>query len=276
MRYLPTSSRFIAIAACVTICSLPAVAAAQTSSAGLFGGTRTVGGATGTTAGQRTNLGSQLGGAGGTIAGATQLDAADTGSITGNERFTREGAAGQFVGADTADLASVLGTAVDTQVQQLRLNNLDQNAQDVNTGGDQATIYRIRYQLGFRAPIIPQASIMQRLGRPFDSSRFLDETSGHSINARIEGSQVVLEGQVATVAEKNLAKRMALLEPGVWQVDDSRLVVTGSADEDPANGTSSANAGTQGQAPRTNQNSAPPTEVPAGLAPTFSRRRFQR
>lgn len=278
MQYLLTRQK---LTVAVTVLALAGVCVseslAQTTTSGLFGSSRTVGGATGTAAGTRTNLGT-----GGTIAGATQTDTA-AGTITGDERFSRQSAAGQFVGADSADMANILGTAMGTQFQELQLNNLNQNSQDVNTGGDEMAAFRIRYQLGFQTPRIPTLVIADRLARPFESARFIN-ADGSGVATRIVGSRVVLEGKVATIADRKLAERMALLEPGVWEVENRLEVIDSEAAVDHSGTSTSSNLRTQGQTPQMNQ--VPPAAgsaeagsaggLPEGLVPTFSRQRFPR
>lgn len=277
MRYLIASQKFTTCAAIAVSLVLTSAAAAQTTGSGLFG-SRTVGGSSGLTAGNRTNLGatSALGAGGSGIAGATQQET-DTGTITGDERFTREGAQGAFVGADSADMASVFGTALNNQFQALQLNNNQQNL-NVNSGGQQATSFRVRYNVGFLAPTIPSMAIQGALDHRFLDAR-LGVPANSTVTARVEGSRVILEGKVPTQADRKLIVRMAQLEPGVWAVDDRLLVE--SADSAAGQSNSSAGSSNLLNPPPQIQGTTPPAgapaaAVPGGLVPTFSRGRSSR
>lgn len=217
-------------------------------SSGLFG-SRTVGGTTGVSAGTRTfsggtrggttGLGPGVGGPGGTLAGATQQNE-QVGTITGNERFLRGNRQGAFVGSDTADIANAqraLGSLITGGgplggIQGLRSNNQDVNQGLNDRGGrsGQRIVYRTSRQIGFRVngPAAPElsATLTRRLQ---DSAQLL---STSPLQVQVQGRTAVLRGSVATEFDRALAAQVALLEPGIAQVDN-QLVVAPAASPSP-------------------------------------------
>jgi hypothetical protein len=190
------------------------------------------------------------------------------GALTGNERFTRERAAGQFVGADTQDLASVLGAAVDARTQQLQLNNVDQTNTGVIAGGGTSRALRIRYTLGFRAPIIATSAIAARLAKSFAQETFLIDGEP-AINARIDGARIVLKGQVVSAEARRLAVQIASLEPGVWEVED-QLELTRQEDIGPTKPLGDSETAAHADA-SSRLGGRPSPSLPGGLIPTFAK-----
>ncbi len=216
-------------------------------SAGMFG-SRTVGGASGLTAGQRSftggrqqqtlGQGQQLGG-GQAVLGRT-LQNNQSGGLT-QGRFLRENRGGQFVGSDLGDVGASLGMLGGNQVGAAGLNSVIQqlrpqgqqrqrNTQPNQGNGmgnrGQMPVYRVSREPGFTVqPAVGPAAFSEKLTRRVNQSRTVQATS--PIEVQMSGRIAILRGSVASDRARVLAARLVLLEPGVDQVDN-QLQVAGA------------------------------------------------
>jgi osmotically-inducible protein OsmY len=152
----------------------------------------------------------------------------EVGGLQGNERFTRNGrAAGQFVGADGADTANMIGIMAGAQNAALQglsrsLNNMNpnQNRQEGNTRAKK-TVRAVRsVEFEYKAP--QAALINTNLGTRLTKSKAV--AAQGNIAVSMEGRTAVLTGAVANEHARDLAARLCLLEPGVSKVEN-RLTI---------------------------------------------------
>ncbi len=152
----------------------------------------------------------------------------EVGGLTGNERFTREGrAAGQFVGADGADTANMLGMMAGAQNAALQglsrsLSNLNPNQakQEGNTRAKK-TVRAVR-TVGFEY-VAPVPTVLNtRLATRLTNSKAV--AAQGDVVVTMEGRTAVLTGVVANEHSRDLAARLCLLEPGVSKVEN-RLTI---------------------------------------------------
>jgi len=181
----------------------------RTSSNGLFG-SRTLGGSI--SGGNRSFTGTP----------GNRLDQqADTGNISGNERFVRGSRQpGQFVGADSGDARNFfsqlggggLGAGLGSNLRR------NQNRSVNNQGQSQAgsTPIRARLTIGFSHTPPTTSAVSEQIAANLASQRRIQAVS--PISAAFADQVLVLRGRVATAEQRALAERLALLEPGVWRV----------------------------------------------------------
>jgi hypothetical protein len=152
----------------------------------------------------------------------------EVGAQTGNERFTRGGrAAGQFVGADGADTANMIGIMAGAQNAALQglsksLSNLNPNQgkQEGNTRAKK-TVRAVRsVEFEYRAPAV--AVLNTNLGSRLTKSKAV--LAQGNVVVAMEGRTAVLSGVVANEHARDLAARLCLLEPGVSKVEN-RLTI---------------------------------------------------
>lgn len=152
----------------------------------------------------------------------------DIGGLQGNERFTRQGrAAGQFVGADGADTANMLGIMAGAQNAALQglsrsISNLNPNQgkQEGNTRAKK-TVRAVRsVEFEYKAPAV--AVLNTNLATRLTKSKAVS-AQGNLVVA-MEGRTAVLTGVVANEHARDLAARLCLLEPGVSKVEN-RLTI---------------------------------------------------
>lgn len=152
----------------------------------------------------------------------------EVGGLQGNERFTRQGrAAGQFVGADGADTANMIGVMAGAQNAALQglsrsLNNLNPNQgkQEGNTRAKK-TVRAVRsVEFEYRAPAV--AVMNTNLGTRLTKSKAV--AAQGNLTVAMEGRTAVLTGTVANEHARDLAARLCLLEPGVSKVEN-RLTI---------------------------------------------------
>ncbi len=214
-------------------------------SAGMFG-SRTVGGASGLSAGQRSftggrqqqtlGQGQQLGG-GQAVLGRTLQNNTSGGLTQG--RFLRQNRTGQFVGSDTGDVGASLGilggnqagaAGLNAVIQQLRpqgqgrqRNNQPNQGAGMGNRGQQP-IYRVSREPGFQVaqPTNTTAAFNERLTNLVNRSRTVQADS--PIEVQMSGRVAILRGSVASDRARVLAARLVLLEPGVDQVDNQLQV----------------------------------------------------
>ena len=152
----------------------------------------------------------------------------EVGGLQGNERFTRNGrAAGQFVGADGADTANMIGIMAGAQNAALQglsrsLSNLNPN-QGKQEGNLRAkkTVRAVRsVEFEYKAPQV--AVINTNLATRLTKSKAV--LAQGNIAVAMEGRTAVLMGVVANEHSRDLAARLCLLEPGVSKVEN-RLTI---------------------------------------------------
>jgi osmotically-inducible protein OsmY len=162
----------------------------------------------------------------GTIAGATQR-ADNAGEVTGSERFVRQARQpGQFVGSDSRDaganfLSQLATASVMNAGRPLANNNTDVN-RSTSTSANSQYIVRVKTDYSSIAPITSPSKIGATLANRLTQSKRIAHQG--PIEVRLEGATAVLTGYVATVHDRALAERVALLEPGVAGVRNELLV----------------------------------------------------
>jgi hypothetical protein len=247
------STRFLPALAVALLWTLAPAAQAQfqpsgnTSGLGGVSGGSTGGGlgttAGGTQAGSGTggmfgnrSLGSSLSGGsrsmsgGRGVSGATRTaDAA--GTVTGSERFVRSNRQGQFVGSDTTDLRNIfsaMGSQQGGRGQQMGLNNRNQNQNpnegmnDGAMGGNRRPVYRtqrvVEFDYRLPAPTVMGSAMGARISRAV-------RVPGAKVEVLMQERTAFLQGTVPTAHARDLAAQLALLEPGVSQVQNDLQVV---------------------------------------------------
>lgn len=190
-----------------------------TTSRGTFGN-RTVGAASGVSA----RSGSMFGGAGGTVAGATQ-QAQQVGTVEGSERFLRGNRQGAFVGADTSDTTQIgsFGNALNNFFQGPNMRNARDANQNLNPQQTQTRRpYRTTTRISFDYPAPPDGTLSATLTSRLQRARL--GPSQNSVAVEVRGHTATLRGQVATDHERALAEQLVRLEPGIAQVDNQLVV----------------------------------------------------
>jgi hypothetical protein len=243
----------------------PAAASGQRSTSGTFG-QRNIGGTLGGSqssafggGGSGGGAASGFGGAGG-AAGNQQ----DAGQVSGNERFIRGARQpGQFVGSDQTDYAVVgqqnagggaaggrgalgagmmgrggtgqLGGMFGQQgFNQFNRNGLNQLQNNMGRGGQTRKQLRTQIQLGFGGPSAV-AGASARTTTQFERrlTKIPQLTVTGPVRVSMEGSTAVIEGFVASENDRDLAGRLALLEPGIADVRNELIVRPASASAEP-------------------------------------------
>ncbi|QDU96845.1 BON domain-containing protein [Lignipirellula cremea] len=198
-------------------------ASAQSTTGGTFGN-RTFG--DGVSSG-RNAVGGRTSGQAGTQAGATTQAMSDVGQVTGNERFIRENRdPGAFVGSDAGDVSNVR-SQLGGQFGLGGLGNLggrnqtDFRAENAQTSQGQRTV-RAPLRLGFAPLLAPAPVVSARMEQRYLRLPGLDQAG--QIAVAMQGRTAVLTGVVASEHARNLAARIALLEPGVSSVQNDLTV----------------------------------------------------
>lgn len=185
-------------------------------STGTFGN-RTVGAAGGLSARSGSMFGG--GGAGGSVAGATQQNQ-QVGMVEGSERFLRSNRQGQFVGADTADTPQIgsFGQALNNFIAGPNGRNARDANQSLNTQTQNRRPYRTTIRVGFDYPAPAPGTLAAQLTTQLQRARLAP--SQNSVVVEVQGHTAILRGQVATAHARALAEQLVLLEPGIEQVDN--------------------------------------------------------
>jgi len=215
-----TSATLLAAWICLAVASS---ALAQTSGTSLFG-ERSFGSGTSST---RNSLGASIGGTPGNRTTSAQ---ADVGQVTGSERFLRENRQpGQFVGADNTDAANLRSQAQGQNFGGLGglgplgafANQNQFNPQGQGNTANQRTV-RTPIRLGFTPSRTPPAQLAGRLQVRFTKIPQLENAA--VIAVQVQGKTVVLSGVAASDYARDLAARLAMLEPGVGAVQNDLIV----------------------------------------------------
>lgn len=225
----------------VTVASLPEIACGQGSSYGMFG-SRTMGqglGASGSS-GFGLDLGSGSGSGANTV-----------GQITGSERFLRSNRqASQFVGGSSQQVLSVMqpfsaagnSTVNPTQgLQAMRYGAGDEQPPATTLPPFRATL-SVDFDHPSISPEVALGSLSKRLGGTLRIKR------QKPIQVTLQGSTVILRGEVATDHDRLLAEQLVRLEPGIWAVQNE-LAVTKPSPEKSAGRSSSRRSTSPSSAP---------------------------
>lgn len=150
---------------------------------------------------------------------------ADTGTLTGSERFLRGNRQRtQFVGADTADLPRFVGSVQSRtmgEVQSAMTGFRVEQGTNVNltaaAGGLRRTnIERPRLTVGFEATGRSSEAIRQTLEQQLARSPSL--ASIGPVEVLVEGQTAILRGTVVSAQDAELAALVVGFEPGIDQV----------------------------------------------------------
>lgn len=173
--------------------------------------------------------------------------------VQGNERFTRQGRQpGAFVGADASDTVSLLSQMQSANGGQNGMqglqglgnnqfgNNQFGNQQGQNQFGNQQNLNnqnnRPRVRTGLRPSPELRLEVAQKISNPATVARVqtrLAKTPNFqklgSVQLAVEGRTAVLRGTVASTHARDLAERVALLEPGISDVRNELTVDSGES-----------------------------------------------
>lgn len=180
------------------------------------------------------------------------------GLLSGNERFIRDNRqAGQVVGAaNSGDFVGATGSGGQMRGMggmsgMMGMNRMGMGMQGMgmnrmgmmggmgmqgmqrgmnnrfNQGNSQAQPIRTTVEVGFSVPAANSSAASQRLTTLLQRSPQIANLS--PIEVEMSGRTAILRGTVASAAERDLAQRVVLLEPGVSQVKNE-LVVAGQND----------------------------------------------
>ncbi len=173
----------------------------------------------------------RAGGGGGSPGSQVEQFQADAGTVTGSERFIQANRdATSFVGADRGELAGTSSrqpgaNAGAAQSVQRLLSGLapqqDPNLTQANTNQGRRQL-RVQVRIGFpRDPLRPPLVVSQFENR---LNRIPQINGGGPIRASLFNSTIVLQGTVDSNYARDLAERIARLEPGVYQVQNDLTV----------------------------------------------------
>lgn len=243
----------LAVVAAAGLLSAPAQAQYGVTSSGTFG-TRTVGGQssysntnTGNASLQQAGIGS-LGGTGTTGGGSTGGVgiAGDAATLGGTERFLRGNRGNAFVGSDSADTRSLVNQSQtngqtgqgglgglgggqfgggNNQLQQLfsQFGRNGQNFQNFGQfGSTRAKQIRTPLKVGFTPRVVSSTAFTSKFQTRLGKTPGLQLVG--PIRVVMEGETVVLQGKVASEADRQLAEDLAGLEPEVMQVRNELVV----------------------------------------------------
>jgi hypothetical protein len=159
-------------------------------------------------------------------------EADNTGTIKGTERFLRRNRGGQsFVGSDLRERRGFVGRQQARETAQIRSAitttpvppRPDVNLQLLQRRGrTPGMIYRPRLVVD----IVPSTSIDATTGVAItdDLDLVIARGMGESVQSRLEGQTVVLEGTVGSSHARALAEQIARLAPMVWDVRNELVV----------------------------------------------------
>jgi osmotically-inducible protein OsmY len=148
------------------------------------------------------------------------------GLLDGNERFSRNRAAGQFVGADTADTANMMGIMAGQQNAALQglarsLNQMNPNQQNRQQQNTRRTVRSVK-TIEFEYQTPAAAVLNQELSKRLTNIKSLGSVG--NIQVEMSGRTAKLSGTVANEHARDLAARLCLLEPGVSKVENLLVV----------------------------------------------------
>src|SRR5262249_45627024 len=95
-------------------------------------------------------------------------------------------------------------------------NQNNRGGQNNNNNGRSNLQMPTNYAVAFNFPTPGGAKLSQKLSTELSKSRGI--TAMGPIAVRMEGSTAILRGTVANEHDRDLAARLALLEPGVYQI----------------------------------------------------------
>jgi hypothetical protein len=151
------------------------------------------------------------------------------------------------------------GGAYGQNGQNNRNNRQNQSANGQGSRSRSEIPIATTYTIGFDTPGVAPGTISTKLSAELNRSRSIG--LGGGVNVQIEGKTAVLKGTVASDHDRDLAAKVAMLEPGVSQVKNE-LQVAGSAPRAAAP-TVSSRSGTGSSA----SDSSAATSSPALAAP---------
>jgi len=165
----------------------------------------------------------------------------NVGSVLGTERFLRGNReAGDFVGADSRDRSSFVGTqqvpdqpgGAATRPESAVADLIIEPPPDVNltgppSGTSTAGMYRPRLRVDFQfAPRSPVA-IRLELAKRLELAWAIDRSTPIAVS--VEDETATLRGEVASERDRDLAEFLVLFEPGISKVLNE-LTVRNAAD----------------------------------------------
>ncbi len=214
-----------------------------TTSSGVFGN-RTVGSGSSIRAGSRNAFGGGgqgQGALGGTSAGSRieqLIGGEQVGTVTGTERYIRGNRdAAAFVGSDTAETSFVGALSGGSNQIRSALGNfgfLNRNRPDVNNEqrNNRSVNIRTTLSVAFQYPELSENAVQTNAQKHLNIPAL---SRLGSIEVEMLDRTATLRGSVATSGDRELAVRLAQLEPGISQVVDQLTVIeTDSETESPS------------------------------------------
>jgi len=146
------------------------------------------------------------------------------GTVSGDERFLRENRQGAFVGADTGDTVNLRSQMTGAGQQNFGnlFQNLFGNSNISNDTGRSNTQLRIPIKLGFAPRPIQTARVAT--GFTARLARLPEFHASGPIVVSMDGRTAVLQGVVASEADRQLAEKLVMLEPAVRAVRNELVV----------------------------------------------------
>ncbi|MFZ5831549.1 MAG: BON domain-containing protein [Planctomycetota bacterium] len=219
-------------------------ATAMAQSSGMFG-SRSLG--SGISAGSRSfgtnpNMGVGTGGGFGNTglgmgAGSGLSSQSSVGQLDSSSRFLRQNRdAGSFVGADTQEVATYVLGGQQTSMMRSTATNLPRSTARTSRTSSRSTAarrnsrskvpeLRTALRVAFDYPIVPSAQINSVVDRRVQSALGPQRLRLTATSFGPDGT-LTLRGTVATEHDRDLAERLALLEPGVRKVDNQLQVAS--------------------------------------------------
>lgn len=196
--------------------------------AGFGGGTGIGGGASGFGGGGFGGGGFGGGQTGGGFGGAGFGGGAS--GFGGQGGFGQTGGGSGFVGRDSADVRSMFDN-MSAQAGEF-LNRVERSfnrnaGRNADQGSDQRPPVRVKLRLGFTPTVNRSATAGQGVARAMG---LLSANGVTGVEARLQGGEVVLRGEVASASDRLLAEKIVALEPGVTRVQN-QLRVAGAGPE---------------------------------------------
>ncbi len=190
--------------------------------------------------------GFQVSGQTGGQGSAGSFGVGSAGQVDTNARFMRDNRQNAFVGADSRDAGFVGAVSADGGSQTSRSSSIRRGGGGTNTAnvnrsggrGRQQDEVRVVLQLGFTPPtagtIAPSrasSAVASRLAERMQNSTWIQNRT--PLEVSVDQGTATLRGVVATEHDRLLAERLAMLEGGIWKVEN-QLKVASSPDSQEA------------------------------------------
>lgn len=169
-----------------------------------------------------------FGAASGDLLGAVGLNSILNGGQNQNINGGATGRTGGLTGGRTGGVGMGGGGRGGQGVQG---NRNTQQGRNMGAGSRSQVVVRTRLRVGFTHPTAPPSAVISSLERSLRTPqiRIGEVPLNVSTTETARGTVAVLSGTVATPEDRLVAEQLALLEPGVWQVQNDLKVVSPAA-----------------------------------------------